>query len=37
MARQLRLRVDHSVCVGHAMSASIAPQVCVLNANRQSE
>ncbi len=37
MARKLRIRVDHNVCVGNAMRESIAPQVFVLNANRQSE
>ncbi len=37
MARKLRIRVDHNVCVGNAMCESIAPQVFVLNVNRQSE
>ena len=36
MARKLRIRVDHNVCVGNAMCESIAPQVFDLNANRQS-
>ena len=37
MARQLRVWVDHGVCVGNAMCESIAPQVFRLNENRQSE
>lgn len=37
MARNLRVWVDHSVCVGNAMCESIAPKVFQLNANRQSE
>jgi ferredoxin len=37
MARQLRVWVDHNVCVGNAMCETIAPQVFQLNANRQSE
>lgn len=37
MARKLRIRVDHNVCVGNAMCESIAPKVFVLNENRQSE
>ena len=37
MARNLRVWVDHKVCVGNAMCESIAPQVFELNADRQSE
>ena len=37
MARNLRLWVDHGVCVGNAMCESIAPKVFQLNDNRQSE
>jgi ferredoxin len=37
MARKLRLRVDHNICVGNAMCESIAPQVFVLNEHRQSK
>lgn len=37
MARKLRVRVDHQVCVGNAMCESFAPGVFALNANRQSE
>ena len=37
MARKLRLRVDHNVCVGNAMCETIAPRVFQLNTNRQSE
>lgn len=37
MARTLRVRVDHNVCVGNSMCESIVPQVFQLNANRQSE
>ena len=37
MARKLRVRVDHNVCVGNAMCTSIAPKVFALNDNRQSE
>ena len=37
MARKLRIRVDHNVCVGNAMCETFAPHVFLLNANRQSE
>ena len=37
MARKLRIRVDHDVCVGNAMCETIAPKVFRLNENRQSE
>ena len=37
MARNLRIRVDHDVCVGNAMCETIASKVFRLNANRQSE
>ena len=37
MAKNLRVWVDHKVCVGNAMCESIAPQVFELNADRQSE
>jgi len=37
MARKVRVTVDHHVCVGNAMCETIAPQVFVLNENRQSE
>ncbi len=37
MARNLRIRVDHDVCVGNAMCETIAPRVFRLNENRQSE
>jgi ferredoxin len=37
MARALRIRVDHEVCVGNAMCTTIAPAVFVLNDDRQSE
>jgi ferredoxin len=37
MARQVRVRVDHQVCVGNAMCTTVAPRVFVLNAERQSE
>lgn len=37
MARKLRVRVDHNVCVGNAMCTTIAPKVFALNDNRQSE
>jgi ferredoxin len=33
----LRVWVDHNVCVGNAMCETIAPKVFRLNANRQSE
>ena len=37
MARTLRVRVDHTACVGNAMCESIAPKVFRLNDDRQSE
>lgn len=37
MARKLRIRVDHNVCVGNAMCPTIATKVFALNENRQSE
>ena len=37
MARALRVRVDHTVCVGNAMCTTIAPGVFALNDDRQSE
>jgi ferredoxin len=37
VARKLRIRVDHDVCVGNAMCETIAPKVFRLNDNRQSE
>ena len=37
MARKLRVRVDHDVCVGNAMCETIAPKVFRLNDDRQSE
>lgn len=37
MARNLRVRVDHNVCVGNAMCETFAPHVFRLNENRQSE
>jgi ferredoxin len=37
MTRKLRLRVDHTACVGNAMCETIATQSFRLNDNRQSE
>ena len=37
MARNLRVWVDHQLCVGNAMCESIAPRVFRLNDDRQSE
>jgi ferredoxin len=37
MARKLRIRVDHDVCVGNAMCETFAPHVFRLNDDRQSE
>jgi ferredoxin len=37
LARNLRVRVDHDVCVGNAMCETIAAKVFRLNENRQSE
>jgi len=37
MARNLRIRVDHHVCVGNQMCETFAPNVFQMNENRQSE
>ena len=37
MARKLRIRVDHNVCVGNQMCETFAPKVFRINDNRQSE
>jgi len=37
MARKVRVRVDHDVCVGNAMCETFAPNTFRLNDNRQSE
>ena len=37
MARKVRVRVDHNLCVGNAMCETFAPNVFRLNDNRQSE
>jgi len=37
MARKLRVRVDHLLCVGNAMCETFAPNVFRLNEDRQSE
>jgi ferredoxin len=37
MARKLRVRVDHLLCVGNAMCETFAPNVFQLNDDRQSE
>ena len=37
MARELRISVDHNLCVGNAMCETYAPKVFVLNDDRQSE
>ena len=37
MARRLRVRVDHDVCVGNAMCVTFAPNAFRLDDNRQSE
>jgi ferredoxin len=37
MARLLRIRVDHTRCVGNAMCEALVPSVFRLNDNRQSE
>lgn len=37
MARKLRVRVDHLLCVGNAMCETFAPNVFKLNDERQSE
>ena len=37
MAKKVRVRVDHNLCVGNAMCETFAPHVFRLNDNRQSE
>ena len=37
MTRELRISIDHDVCVGNAMCTTIAPDVFQLNEERQSE
>ncbi len=37
MARKLRVRVDHLLCVGNAMCETFAPNAFRLNDDRQSE
>jgi ferredoxin len=37
LARKLRVRVDHDVCVGNAMCVTIATKAFRLDDNRQSE
>jgi ferredoxin len=37
VARRLRVRVDHDVCVGNAMCVTIAKNAFRLDGNRQSE
>ena len=37
MARKVRVRVDHHLCVGNAMCETFAPHVFRLNDDRQSE
>jgi ferredoxin len=37
VARKLRVRVDHEVCVGNAMCVTIATKAFRLDDNRQSE
>jgi ferredoxin len=37
MARNLRILIDHNICVGNAMCETFAPKVFRLNDNRQSE
>lgn len=37
MARQLRITVDHTICVGSGTCLMMAPRVFIHNANRQSE
>lgn len=37
MARKLRISVDHDLCVGNAMCETFAPEVFMLNADRQSD
>lgn len=37
MARNLKITVDHNVCVGNQMCETFAPKVFVMNDDRQSE
>ena len=37
MARQVKIRVDHLLCVGNAMCETFAPNAFRLNEDRQSE
>ncbi len=37
MARNLKITVDHDVCVGNQMCETFAPKVFVMNDDRQSE
>lgn len=37
MTRRLKIRVDHTHCVGNAMCLETAPQVFAHNTDRQSE
>jgi ferredoxin len=37
VARKLRVRVDHDICVGNAMCVTFASKAFRLNDNRQSE
>ncbi len=37
MARNLKITVDHNVCVGNQMCETFAPKVFVLNDDRQSQ
>jgi len=37
MAKKVRVRVDHNLCVGNAMCETFAPHVFRLNDDRQSE
>ena len=37
MTRKVRVRVDHTLCVGNAMCETFAPHVFRLNDDRQSE
>ena len=37
MAKQLKVWVDHSVCVGNGFCLTVAPGVFAHNADRQSE
>jgi ferredoxin len=37
MNEEVRITVDHDLCVGSAMCTALAPEVFRLNENRQSE